>query len=153
MEILGQITQFIASATPGECSPKLPTGLIVTGSGGISHSTFFGQIQKSVIIAPDTVFVLLTAAEAPNLKTLLKTVIKKCTTQNDDSDAEDELLPRQTSSKLLSYDLRLLWDWCKDRNVQKVIVSFQDTEAFDAGLLADSLTLFKYVLFLQSIKV
>ena len=145
MEILEQITQFITSATPGKCSPKLPTGLIVTGSGGTLHSTFFDQIQKSVTIAAETVFVLLTAAEAPNLKTLLRTVIKKCTSPNEDSEAEDEALPRRRGPKLLNYDLHLLYDWCNDRHVQKVIVSFQDTEAFDAGLLTDSIMLFQYV--------
>jgi len=134
VEILEQITQFITSATPGKCSPKLPTGLIVTGSGGTLHSTFFDQIQKSVTIAAETVFVLLTAAEAPNLKTLLRTVIKKCTSPNEDSEAEDEALPRRRGPKLRN-----------DRHVQKVIVSFQDTEAFDAGLLTDSIMLFQYV--------
>ncbi len=151
MEILEQITQFVASAIPGKCSPKLPTGLIVTGSGGTSHTTFFNQIQKSVTIAADTVFVLLTAAEAPNLRTLLKTVIKKCTSQNGDSEAEDEALPRRSGPKLLNYDLHLLCEWCNDRHVQKVIVSFQDTEGFDAGLLTDSIVLFKYVSSPQSI--
>lgn len=46
--------------------------------------------------------------------------------------------------KLLSYDLQILYDCVKAHDSQKVIIAFQDSEAFDGALLGDLITLFKY---------
>lgn len=47
------------------------------------------------------------------------------------------VLIRGQGPKLLNYDLQILYDYVQAHAVQKVVVGFQDSEAFDASLLAD----------------
>jgi origin recognition complex subunit 3 len=47
--------------------------------------------------------------------------------------------------KLLNYDLQILHDHIKSTKNGRIIVAFQDSEAFDSGLLAEVLLLFRYV--------
>lgn len=45
--------------------------------------------------------------------------------------------------KLLHYDLEILHGFVKSHGTKKVIVAFQDSEAFDSNLLADLIILFR----------
>ena len=47
--------------------------------------------------------------------------------------------------KLLNYDLEILHGLVKTHGTKKVIVAFQDSEAFDSVLLAELITLFRYL--------
>jgi origin recognition complex subunit 3 len=44
---------------------------------------------------------------------------------------------------LLNFDLGLVQEWRKKNRVSSIVVAFQDSEAFDAGLLADVTDLFQ----------
>jgi origin recognition complex subunit 3 len=62
-------------------------------------------------------------------------------------DDEDEDMDRPTASsrhgpKLLNYDLGHVQEWRKKNRVSSIVVALQDSEAFDAGLLADAVDLF-----------
>jgi origin recognition complex subunit 3 len=62
-------------------------------------------------------------------------------------DDEDEDMDRPTASsrygpKLLNYDLGHVQQWRKKNRVSSIVVALQDSEAFDAGLLADAVDLF-----------
>ena len=46
--------------------------------------------------------------------------------------------------KYLDYDLEALYAHFKPYESKQVIVAFQDSEAFDTGLLSDLITLFRY---------
>jgi origin recognition complex subunit 3 len=46
--------------------------------------------------------------------------------------------------KYLDYDLQALHAHVRHLEADQVIVAFQDSEAFDTGLLADLIMLFKY---------
>lgn len=45
--------------------------------------------------------------------------------------------------KLLNYDLQILHDHLKTSNNKNIIVAFQDSEAFDSGVISDALILFQ----------
>ena len=93
---------------------------------------------------------VLTSAESPNLKTLLKNLIKKITSRADDDDDEvaDLLHPASSSSsrrkgpKLLDFDLGHVQEWLKKNRVQSVVVAIQDSEAFDTVILVELVDLF-----------
>lgn len=91
---------------------------------------------------------MLTSGECPNLKTLLKALIKKVTSRVEDDD-EDGMDGPSTSSrkgpKLLNYDLGHVQEWQKKNRKSSIVVAIQDSEAFDAGLLAEMVDLFQYV--------
>lgn len=62
-------------------------------------------------------------------------------TSHAEDDDEDDMERPATSSrygpKLLNYDLGHVQEWQKKNRVASIVVAFQDSEAFDAGLLAD----------------
>ncbi|KAF4535182.1 Origin recognition complex subunit 3 [Lasiodiplodia theobromae] len=119
---------------------KIPTGLVVAGPSIASHAQFFDSLAQRTAGEADSAFVALTSSECPNLKTLLKHLIRKATSAEDD-DGDELVAPRRKGPKLLNYDLQLLLDWCKERNPAHVVVTFRDSEAFEGPLLADAIQL------------
>jgi origin recognition complex subunit 3 len=78
------------------------------------------------------------------LKTLLKNLIKKVTSHLEDDDEDDTERPSRPSRfgpKLLNYDLGHIQAWRKANRVSSVVVTIQNSEAFDAGLLIDLIDL------------
>jgi origin recognition complex subunit 3 len=94
----------------------------------------------------DSAYVILTSSESPNLKTLLKSLIKKTTSLVEDDDDDDMDRPAISSRhgpKLLNYDLGHIQEWRRKNKVSSIVVAIQDSEAFDANLLADMVDLFQ----------
>ena len=124
----------------------IPTALIVAGPSIASHGPFFERLGRRVKKEANSAYVLLTSSECPNLKTLLKNLIKKATSRLDD-DGEDESEQYTASSrhgpKLLNYDLGHIQEWRKKNHVASLVVAIQDSEAIDAGLLIDMIDLFQ----------
>jgi origin recognition complex subunit 3 len=143
-----KIVNFVsaASSSPDETKFVIPTGLIVAGPGIASHEPFFVRLGQRIKWETDSTYVVLTSRECTNLKALLGKLIKKVTSYIDDDD-EDEVDRPATSSrrgpKLLSYDLGHVQDWRKKNRVSSIVVALQDSEAFDAGLIADVVDLFQ----------
>lgn len=94
----------------------------------------------------DSAYILLNSGECPNLKTLLKNLIKKATSyleDDDEDDVETHIRPSRFGPKLLNYDLGHILEWRRANKVSSVVVTIQDSEAFDAGLLIDLIDLFQ----------
>jgi origin recognition complex subunit 3 len=135
-----------ASSSPDEYKFAIPTGLIVAGPSIASHGPFFARLGQRIKSDANSAYVVLTSGESSNLKTLLKNLIKKVTSHAEDDDDDD--LDRPTTSsrhgpKLLNYDLGHVQEWRKKNQVSSIVVAFQDSEAFDASLLADVIDLFQ----------
>jgi origin recognition complex subunit 3 len=104
----------------------------------------FSQLSNRISQTEQSIFVSLTSSLAPNLKTLLKNLIAKGTSSNAQSDDEDEVdavKPTRKRTRLLNYDLQLLYDYVQEKNLSRVVVAFQDCEAFDGALLSDAIEL------------
>lgn len=88
---------------------------------------------------------VLTSGESPNLKTLLKNLIKKVTSRIEDDDDDDVDRPASSryGPKLLNYDLGHVQEWQKRTHASNIVIAFQDSEAFDVGLLVDVVDLFQ----------
>ncbi|KAK8163089.1 origin recognition complex subunit 3 N-terminus-domain-containing protein [Phyllosticta citrichinensis] len=145
---LDEITCFIKdnAASPNAGSSRIPAGLVVAGPAIASHAQFFDSLAERVAGEANSVFVALKAAECPNLKTLLKNVIRKATAAAEEDDGDEHVATTTTSTrrrgpKLLNYDLQLLCEWCEEQKPKHVVVTFQDSEAFDGPLLADVIQL------------
>lgn len=105
----------------------------------------FEHLGRDIVTQTRSAFVLLTSAECPNLKTLLKDLIKNATARSTEDDEDDEVAGNasQKGPKLLNYDLQLLYLWFRIQNLDQVVVAFQDSEAFDGSLLGEAIELFK----------
>jgi origin recognition complex subunit 3 len=104
----------------------------------------FSQLSTSIGQTDGSIFIPLTSTLAPNLKTLLKNLISKGTSadaQSDDEDEVDAVKPTRKRTRLLNYDLQLLYDYTQEKSLSRVVVAFQDCEAFDGALLSDAIEL------------
>ncbi|KAI9725181.1 MAG: hypothetical protein M1828_003362 [Chrysothrix sp. TS-e1954] len=143
------VSQFVRSqeSLDATCSDrKLPTGLLVGERSSIAPSVVLDEIEKTLREDRKTTFIRLQSSECPNLKALLKVLNQKaCSSRGNEDISNSVALRSRNSAKLLLYDLQILQDGCVAEAIEKVIVVLDDSEAFDGGLLADAIHLFKLV--------
>ncbi|KAI5798857.1 origin recognition complex subunit 3 N-terminus-domain-containing protein [Geopyxis carbonaria] len=145
IETLDNVSKFVKDANPQNCDGrKIPTALVLAGPNIASHGPLFKQFTTRIRdIDQQGPVVVLTSKDAVNLKAALKKIIRDATLQDEGLDEDDEeLIVGRKGAKLLNYDLQILQNWHKLHEGQKVTVAIQDTEAFDAAVLADLIGLF-----------
>ncbi|CAI6331526.1 unnamed protein product [Periconia digitata] len=137
------IVKFVAASTTSEGEPQasIPTGLIVAGPSIASHGLFFSRLGQNIRSETDSAYAVLTSGECPNLKTLLKCLVKKITSLKDDGDEHDDLINSGFSArngpKLLDFDLGHVQMWQDKNETQSIVVAIQDSEAFDTAVLVE----------------
>ncbi|KAH9873527.1 hypothetical protein IAQ61_004151 [Plenodomus lingam] len=141
------IVNFItkSSGSSDDTKSAIPTALVIAGPSIASHGPFFDRLGRKIKEDANSAYVLLTSSECPNLKALLKTLIKKATSRIEDDDEDESDRPVMSSRngpKLLNYDLGHIQEWLKKSQASSLVVAIQDSEAFDAALLADMVDLF-----------
>ncbi|KAB5580442.1 origin recognition complex subunit 3 N-terminus-domain-containing protein [Coniochaeta sp. 2T2.1] len=143
-----QVGSFVRSA-PAK-SDKIPAAYIITGPNTASQSLLFDQLADSLAdVARPAKVVSLRSAEAPNLKAALKKIIRDATSRVSDDEEELDVgggggvVGGSDGRKYLDYDLEALHAWLRfhGETEARVVVAFQDTEAFDSGLLSDLIAL------------
>ncbi|KAF3001435.1 hypothetical protein E8E13_007919 [Curvularia kusanoi] len=140
------IVNFVSASRSSPDEPRfaIPTGLVVAGPSIASHGPYFERLGRKIRSDTDNAYILLNSGECPNLKTLLKILIKKATSHSEEDDEDDPERagrPSRFGPKLLNYDLGYIQKWRKANRVSSVVVTIQDSEAFDAGLLIDLIDL------------
>lgn len=139
-----QISTFVETTLPQPAPGKVSSAIILTGPSIASHALLFSQLSSSISQADGSIFIPLTSTLALNLKTLLKNLISKGTSsdaQSDDEDEIDAVKPTRKRTRLLNYDLQLLYDFTEEKRLSRVVIAFQDCEAFDGALLSDAIEL------------
>ncbi|KAF2869327.1 origin recognition complex subunit 3 N-terminus-domain-containing protein [Massariosphaeria phaeospora] len=137
------IANFVSASSQDteDLSLAIPTALIILGPSIASHGPFFERLGRRIKHDTNNIYVVLTSGESPNLKTLLKNLIKKVTSRVDDDDDDDEMRrPLATSRngpKLLDFDLGHLQEWQKRNRAQNIVLAIQDSNAFDASVLIE----------------
>ncbi|KAH7123848.1 origin recognition complex subunit [Dendryphion nanum] len=137
-----KIAGFVAahSNTGNNQPPAIPTGLIVAGPSIASHSPFFGRLGRKIREHSNCAYVVLTSGESPNLKTLLKNLIKKVTSHLEDDDDEElgyGILATRNGPRMLNFDLGHVQAWQSRNRVESIVVAIQDSEAFDTSVLIE----------------
>ena len=80
------------------CRDKIPAGFITTGRNIASQDLLFEQLADSLREATDAKFIRVRSAEAPNLKSLLRKIIKAGATQAaGDEDDQDSAVGQDVS--------------------------------------------------------
>ncbi|KAK3396482.1 origin recognition complex subunit 3 N-terminus-domain-containing protein [Sordaria brevicollis] len=146
---LEDVSSFIRDAE-GDATrgTRIPAGFIIIGPNIASQDLLFEQLSEALGKATQARFVRLRAAGAPNLKAALKKVIRDATAQvsvEGDGDEDDtEVAFGRDGRKYLDYDLEGLHAFlgAQQNSSRRVIVAFEDSEAFESSLLTDLLALF-----------
>ncbi|KXX83057.1 Origin recognition complex subunit 3 [Madurella mycetomatis] len=143
---LDEVASFLQEAAEAETG-KIAAGFIITGPNIASQDLLFEQLAEKLCTATQAKFVGLRAAAAPNLKAALKKIIREATAQGSDDEDDSEVSVGRDGRRYLDYDLEALHVFLnqqqqQQQRSQRVVVAFQDSEAFDSGLLTDLITLF-----------
>ncbi|KAI7499134.1 hypothetical protein KC367_g4730 [Hortaea werneckii] len=141
-----EISGFLDDNGEGSDGGRIPAGIIITGPSA-PHSSIAEQLAKHKASSKsERIFVPLSSGSGSNLKALLKTLIQRGTSRGSALDDEtDEVQTFQKKgAKLLNYDLQLLHDFVAERKLRQVVVTFDDTEAFDSDLLSELVELLGY---------
>ncbi|KAK4218750.1 origin recognition complex subunit 3 N-terminus-domain-containing protein [Rhypophila decipiens] len=149
---LDEVGSFIEHAGELENSSrgggrKIPAAFIITGPNIASQDLLFEQLAESLSETAQARVVRLRAAGAPNLKAALKKIIRDAAAGGVKEEEETEGDGAEVSvggdgRKYLDYDLEGLHAFLKTKDSRRVIVAFEDSEAFDNGLLTDLIALF-----------
>jgi origin recognition complex subunit 3 len=139
---LDELVGFVEENDGHHVDRKLPSGMILAGPSIAAHATFFDQLSERVERDTSSRLVLINSTECPNLKTLLKSLIKKSTARKSLDGEDDEMVSRKRKGpKVLDYDLQLLHEWVADNNHPQVVIAFCDSEAFDGNVLSEAVEL------------
>ncbi|KAI3329168.1 origin recognition complex subunit 3 N-terminus-domain-containing protein [Xylariaceae sp. AK1471] len=139
---LQQVTSFLQNAPDHTPAGKIPSAFIITGPNIASQDLLFGQLSETLQHEANAQVVRLRSGDASNLRVVLRKIIHDITSK-DSADGEDlDLTVSKDGHKFLNYDLEALYAHLKlapRRNL--VVIAFQDSEAFDSGLLSDLISL------------
>jgi len=141
---VSSVTNFVQEAQAEK--ERIPSAILITGPSLASHDHLFDQLGQAIKRSGRIPFVSLTAQQCPNLKTLLKHLISRATSSEIPGEGEEDdqlVLSKRKGPRLLNYDLQILQDAVEDQKLEKVIVAFQDCEAYDGSLLSDAIELMK----------
>ncbi|RYP44927.1 hypothetical protein DL768_008672 [Monosporascus sp. mg162] len=138
---LEEVTSFIRTSASHAPDGKIPSAFIITGPNIASQELLFEQLSETLQTRVKTKVVRLRSGDASNLKALLKKIIHDATARTTEEEADLEEAVGKDGRKYLSYDLEALHAHLKSNPQRHVVIAFQDSEAFDSGLLSDLISL------------
>ncbi|CAK7199608.1 Origin recognition complex subunit 3 [Sporothrix eucalyptigena] len=141
---------------------KLPAAFVILGPAATTDMLLFRQLSASLAETEKTInqeskanndrgrcvrrMVRLRAAEAPNLRAALKTIVQvasSASASNGNGDDDEDDVVAHNGDKYLAYDLEAVAVAISSptsTTSSRIVVAFEDSEAFDAALLADLLS-------------
>ncbi|KAI5866835.1 origin recognition complex subunit 3 N-terminus-domain-containing protein [Durotheca rogersii] len=137
-----EVADFLQANPEPASTGKLTSAFIVTGPNLASQDLLFEQLSKTLEDNIDSRVVRLRSGDASNLKAVLRKIIRDVTARDTDDENDLELVTGKEGRKYLGYDLEALHVHLKSNPCWRVVVVFQDSEAFDSGLLSDLISLF-----------
>lgn len=116
---------------------RLRTGLIVSGTTKNAQRDLSLGWKNAQSQDTTDLLVQLHPNVSPNLQTALKNVIRLAISQHGGLDEYSNFLTRQKSLIPMNFDLELLQRYVKRHQVSRVVVSIQDVETFDTGVISE----------------
>ncbi|KAI2640519.1 origin recognition complex subunit 3 N-terminus-domain-containing protein [Hypomontagnella submonticulosa] len=139
---LDEVTSFLQTTPDHVSRGKIPSAFIITGPNLASQGLLFEQLSEVLQPKVDAKVVRLRSGDASNLKAVLKRIIHDVTARETDDENDLELSTGKDGRKYLNYDLEALHAYLKTNPRRHIVIAFQDSEAFESGLLSDLISLF-----------
>ncbi|KAH8815106.1 origin recognition complex subunit 3 N-terminus-domain-containing protein [Xylogone sp. PMI_703] len=141
-DTLNEVSLFVQKDQQEELRDRISTSFIVTGPNITSQDLLFEQLSERLSREINGPVITLRSGDATNLRACLKKLIRDATNQRPNGEEEESLSIQQDGRKLLNYDLDILHGYVVRNKCSRVVVSVQDSEAFDTGLLVELIVLF-----------
>ncbi|KAI0200079.1 origin recognition complex subunit 3 N-terminus-domain-containing protein [Astrocystis sublimbata] len=139
---LHQVTSFLRSAPDHTPKDKIASAFIITGPNIASQDLLFEQLSGALEREADAHVVRLRSGDASNLRAVLRKIIHDIVSKGSIDGDDVDLTTSKDGRKFLNYDLEALHAHLKLSPQRKlVVIAFQDSEAFDSGLLSDLISL------------
>lgn len=139
------VISFVSTPVDGSEAGQIHTAFIVAGAGVSSQKQFFKKLSDQISRQTSYHLVSVSAGSSPNLKGFLKRIITDVISSTDEHGPGDDAFSGRDIS-ILNYDLRILLEWAQRNEKDRILVAFEDSEAFDSALLTDIIDLFRCVL-------
>ncbi|KAI0432977.1 origin recognition complex subunit 3 N-terminus-domain-containing protein [Xylaria sp. FL1042] len=139
---LREVSSFLQNAPDHTPTGKIPSAFIITGPNIASQDLLFEQLSEALQQEAGAQVVRLRSRDASNLKAVLRKIIHDIVSKDSAAGDESDLTTSKDGRKFLNYDLEGLYAHLKQTPRDRlVIIAFQDSEAFDSGLLSDLISL------------
>nr|POE49437.1 isoform 2 of origin recognition complex subunit 3 [Quercus suber] len=141
---ISSIATFLNELFHAPRNDRIPTAIVLGGPDATSHVALTNQLTSTGALNGQRLYASLSSTSGTNLKAVLKSIIQKTTTRGVGMDDNEDEGPSTTNSKglrLLSYDLQILADYVQAHETKQVVITFEDTEAFDSNLLSELIEL------------
>ena len=134
-----------SSSPSSHSSRQIQSCLLIAGPDLASHDIFFRDLSDSLESDCNSILVPVSASGSPNLKVLFKHIVASVVS-NQAADAGDEFVSLKSKGRrMLNYDLQIIQDWLKGRNIEKIVIALEDSEAFDSSLIGDIVEILRCV--------
>ncbi|RAH76418.1 origin recognition complex subunit [Aspergillus japonicus CBS 114.51] len=140
-EVLTNVLSFVRSTSPQTYDGCIPAALVTVGSNVSSLGRLLTRLNGQLTTTGEGGVIVLESGDAPNLKTTLKNIIRFGITNTEGNEGYQSFVTDREGPRVLGYDLDLLAEYVKRKEVKKLVLAFRDSEAFDPGILADLLSL------------
>ncbi|OJJ46290.1 hypothetical protein ASPZODRAFT_133320 [Penicilliopsis zonata CBS 506.65] len=140
-KVLESVSSFVQTTSPETYNDCIPTALVTVGSNVSALSRLLSRLNSRLTTSGEGGVVAIESGDAHNLKTALKNIIRGAITNTEGSDGFQRFLTDRAGPRLLGYDLELLSDYVNRKGIKKLVLVLRDSEAFDAGLMIDLLSL------------
>ncbi|KAH8701139.1 putative origin recognition complex subunit 3 [Talaromyces proteolyticus] len=139
--ILEAISSFVDTASPELYDGRIPTSLVTIGSNVSALPRLLDSLHQRLTAQGSGQVVLLESGDAPNLKAVLKTIIRIAVTSIEGNEGYQHIFTHRLGPRMLPYDLNLLHEYVDKHKLRSLVLAFRDSEAFDSGVLNDLLSL------------
>ncbi|KAI1367360.1 origin recognition complex subunit 3 N-terminus-domain-containing protein [Xylaria arbuscula] len=139
---LQDVSLFLRNASEDTPVGKIPSAFIITGPNIASQDLLFEQLSETLHNEANAQTVRLRSGDASNLRAVLRKIIQDVVSKDTSTGDELDTTTGKDGRKFLNYDLEGLYSHLKlvsQKNL--VVIAFQDSEAFDSGLLSDLISL------------
>ncbi|KAI5286718.1 hypothetical protein KEM52_001885, partial [Ascosphaera acerosa] len=129
--LLRDVRGYVVQQSDETSDGRLPAGLVKVGCNMSSMNRLVKRLKAALHEGNEARVVVLESGDAPNLKSTVKHIVKEA--------IGDDAAP--SAGRYLPYDLEALHVHLQATGLNKVVVTFQDGEAFDRSVLSDLLAL------------
>ncbi|KAL4883638.1 origin recognition complex subunit 3 N-terminus-domain-containing protein [Aspergillus karnatakaensis] len=140
-EVLENVSSFVQTTSPETYGGCIPAALLTVGSNVSSLARLLSRLNDQLTSAGEGGVIVLESGDAPNLKSTLKNIIRGAITNTEGNEGYQAFLTDREGPRLLGYDLDLLGDYVRRKNIKHLVLAFRDSEAFDPGILTDLFSL------------